>query len=71
MAELRPKYSGGNVWVFDGKELRPKYNYSDKDVWVFDGSELRPKYNYSDKDVWEVTGSIPVPVCALVILGLI
>jgi hypothetical protein len=60
-----------NTWVWDGRELKPKMGAMPSNTWVWDGRELKPKMGAMPSNTWVMSGSIPVPVWALVILGLI
>ena len=72
-------------WVWDGKELKPKYGNSNA-AWTFDGKELKPKYG-SSNDAWVISGgkakpkygssnnafetnNAPIPIIAAKIIGL-
>jgi hypothetical protein len=52
-------------------ELKPKMGATPSNTWVWDGRELKPKMGATPSNTWVMSGSIPVPVWALVILGLI
>lgn len=56
-SELKPRSgSSADTYVYQGGELKKKYNASSSDIWVFNGTELKKKYNASSRDIWVVSG---------------
>lgn len=57
-------------WIWDYNSLRPFWNASPADEWVLQDSVLRPRYNADPGFAWVIEGNIPLPLLAMVILGL-
>lgn len=71
--ELKPKSGArlANTFVWNGKELKPKSGATLKNTWVYERHEWRQKSGATMSNTWVVDGEIPVPVCALVVLGIL
>lgn len=71
--ELKAKSGASlsNTFAWNGKELKPKSGATLKNTWVYERGEWRQKSGATMGNTWVVTGSIPTPVCALVILGFV
>lgn len=69
---LKPFWESGvdKQWLWDKNLLKPYWD-SDPDLqWVFDENLWRPMWRFNDAEEWVVEGTIPVPVAAIVILGM-
>lgn len=73
LGEIRPKSGAAlkNTYVWDGRELRPKSGASLRNTWLFNGREWRLKSGATLSNTWVTADSIPVPVSAIVVLGII
>ncbi|MEW6117520.1 MAG: hypothetical protein AB1553_11525 [Nitrospirota bacterium] len=59
------------LWAAILGEIRPKSGDALKNTYVWDGKELRPKSGATLSNTWVTADSIPVPVSAIVVLGII
>ena len=62
--------TGRTTWVWNGTELKKKVGSTSDNTWCFDGHYWTLKQGATGKTSWAVSGFIPIPVCALIILGL-
>jgi hypothetical protein len=70
--ELAP-VTGANperIHKWDGRRLEPKRGSTFRLTWVFDGDTWERERGSSAEDTWTVEGTVPVPVAAVVILGI-
>jgi hypothetical protein len=63
--------TAGNTWIWNGTELKPQSGATAARTWGFDGRIWSLKQGSTAPNSWVVSGFIPIPVCALVVLGLI
>ena len=70
--ELKAKSSAtfASTYVWDGRELKTKSGATFATTWVHDGNEWKKKSGATFATTWVVTEDIPVPVVAVVLLGL-
>ena len=59
-----------NTYVWDGKELKPKVGATYKNTFVWTKNEIKPKSGATKDNTWKTDGNIPVPVAAVIVLGL-
>lgn len=69
---LKPAWSAepSLQWQFRNGTLRPFWNSSADREWRYIDGRIRPTYNPDPRRTWEVEGDIPLPVIALVVLGI-
>jgi hypothetical protein len=59
-----------NTWVWAENELKPQSGATSSNTWKFDRCEWALKHGATSRNSLVVTGFVPIPICALVILGL-
>ena len=71
--EIKPKSGAmlANTFVWNGKELKPKSGATLKNTWVYERQGWWQKSGATLSNTWVVEGSVPVPVCALVVLSIV
>jgi hypothetical protein len=69
-SSLNPARLPKNTWIWKNKELRPQSGATASNSWVFDHCEWRLKQGANSQNTWVVSGFVPVPISALIILGL-
>ena len=62
--------TAANTWIWSRNELKPQAGAKSANTWVFERCEWSLKQRGNSQNSWAITGFVPVPVCALVILGL-
>lgn len=69
---LKPAWSANPSvqWQFQNGTLRPFWNSTPDREWRYIDGRVRPTYNPDPRQTWEVEGDIPLPVIALVVLGI-
>lgn len=70
--KLYPKSgaTSSKTWIWNGKELKPQSGAKSSNTWFFDHCQWKLKQGAISKNSWVITGFVPIPVSALVILGL-
>jgi hypothetical protein len=71
-SQFKPK-SGAtstNTWTWSRNELKRLSGATASNTWKFDRCEWTLKQGATSQNSWVVTGFVPVPISALVILGL-
>jgi len=68
---LKPTWdnSAQNQWIWEDNVLKPYWDPNPDRMWVLEETIVRPMWNFNTSLQWEVTGSVPLPVLALVLLG--
>lgn len=71
-SQFKPKAgaSSKRTWIWSENELKPQLGATAANTWKFDRSEWSFKQGATSNNTWVVTGSVPIPVSALVILRL-
>ena len=67
---LRDGSTSANSWKWNGRVLGLLSGANSANTWSFDGKVWRLKQNTNSHNSWMVSGYIPIPVCALVLLGI-
>ena len=60
--------TGNDSFVWDGETLKREWNTGDDEFTIQDGTAKRVWNTKGDE--WIITGEIPIPVIAIVILGI-
>ena len=63
--------TGKTTWIWNGTELTRQVGSTSGNTWVFDGHYWSLKQGATGGTSWVVSGFIPIPICVLIILGLI
>lgn len=58
------------TYIWDGLSLKPYWDYDSDAEWIFDPDMARPKFDTDYRKEWEIRGDIPVPVLAIIVLGI-
>jgi hypothetical protein len=71
-AKFKPKSgaTSANTWMWARNKLKPRSGAKASNTWVFDRCEWTLKQGADPRNSWVITGFVPVPISALVILGL-
>lgn len=69
---LKPFWESGvdKQWLWDDAMLKPFWDSNPDLQWTFDEGVWRPMWRFNDAEEWVVEGYVPVPVAALVVLGM-
>ncbi|MEZ5013256.1 MAG: hypothetical protein R2794_03120 [Chitinophagales bacterium] len=69
---LRPFWdeSSRNQWTWDSEVLKPFWDSDPDKMWKLDDGIMRPMWNFDQNQQWVIEGEIPLPVIALVVLGI-
>ena len=62
--------TGETSWIWNGTELRRQVGSTSGSTWRFNGHYWFLKQGATGRTSWVISGFVPIPVCALVILGL-
>lgn len=57
---LEIKWNGKETdggYIFDGKELKPKYGANSNNTWVIDGDKVKPKYGANSNNTYKTNGA--------------
>ncbi len=54
--------TSANEWIWDGKNLRPRWNPDTRLIWSFDGQTLKPLYGTNAGDQYSWDGEIFKPI---------
>lgn len=69
---LKPSWDN-NVelqWIWENNTLRSFWAPIPEKTWIYEDGIIRPMWNYRPELEWEITGNVPLPVIALVVLGI-
>lgn len=58
------------TFIWDSSSFRPFWEYREDMDWVIEESLAYPKWDRSYEREWTIEGTIPVPVIAIVVLGI-
>lgn len=59
-----------NQWTWEGNILRPYWDNNPDKTFVLEENIIRPRWNFDAAYQWEIEGNIPLPIIALVVLGI-
>ena len=62
--------TSANTWTWSRNELKRLSGATVSNTWKFDRCEWTLKQGATSQNSWAVTGFVPIPISALVILGL-
>lgn len=57
-------------WHWEKNILRNYWVPQPDQTWILEDNRVRPMWSYNPLHEWEITGNIPLPVIALVVLGI-
>lgn len=58
------------TFIWDGTSIKPFWDYDTNKDWVIEATSARPKWNNDYRLMWQIEGEIPIPLVAIVILGI-
>lgn len=58
------------TFIWDGSSIKPYWDYKNEQDWVLNESSARPKWNNDYRLEWTIEGDFPIPLVALIVLGL-
>lgn len=69
---LKPSWeqSVKNQWIWEGNILRPFWDNNPDRTFILEDNLLRPMWSYDPAFQWEIEGSVPLPVIAIIVLGI-
>ncbi|MBC8046998.1 MAG: hypothetical protein H7Y00_09405 [Fimbriimonadaceae bacterium] len=69
---LKPYWdnSSQNQWTWDGNILKPFWDSNPDKMFILEETTMRPMWSYDTSHQWEIEGNIPLPVIALVVIGI-
>ncbi len=62
--------TNNNIFIWNGVELKRQTGSISSNTWAFNGQYWSLKQGTTDRNSWVVSGFVPIPLCALIILGL-
>ena len=68
---LKPYWDQGveHQWIWQDGRLKPFWNPNPDLEWVLEDGTARPMWRFNTAEEWTIEGDIPLPVIALVLLG--
>ncbi|MFN0274611.1 MAG: hypothetical protein ACKVPJ_02605 [Chitinophagales bacterium] len=69
---LKPSWdvTAKNQWTWEGNVLRPFWDSNPDKTYILEDNIIRPRWSYEAAYQWEIEGNIPLPIIALVVLGI-
>ncbi|HET8963079.1 MAG TPA: hypothetical protein VFM99_04235 [Chitinophagales bacterium] len=69
---LKPSWDSNpeTQWYWENNTLRKYWTPEPENTWVLDENIIRPMWNYNPNAEWEIIGEVPLPVIAMIILGI-
>lgn len=58
------------TFIWDGTSIRPFWDYRQDLDWIIEGNIAYPKWDRTFEREWEIEGEFPVPLVALIVLGI-
>lgn len=58
------------IWDSSAQNIRPFWEYQERYDWIIEDDTAYPKWDQSGRNEWVIEGRVPVPVIALIVLGI-